>query len=140
MNKFLDNRMTIYEYGNPTADVVLIQLVGDHDLHDIENEITEIRNLINKDFRFIVVKVNNWYQELTPWKASAVFGNESFGDGAWQTLEKLLKICTDKNKTYYIGGYSLSGLLHYGHRVKRIYFMVLQQHPLRFGSLDLLNI
>ena len=35
MNKFLDNRMTIYEYGNPTADVVLIQLVGDHDLHDI---------------------------------------------------------------------------------------------------------
>ena len=41
MNKFLDNRMTIYEYGNPTADVVLIQLVGDHDLHDIENEITE---------------------------------------------------------------------------------------------------
>ena len=55
MNKFLDNRMTIYEYGNPTADVVLIQLVGDHDLHDIENEITEIRNLINKDFRFIVV-------------------------------------------------------------------------------------
>ena len=42
MNKFLDNRMTIYEYGNPTADVVLIQLVGDHDLHDIENEITEI--------------------------------------------------------------------------------------------------
>lgn len=109
MNKFLDNRMTIYEYGNPTADVVLIQLVGDHDLHDIENEITEIRNLINKDFRFIVVKVNNWYQELTPWKAPAVFGNESFGDGAWQTLEKLLKICTDKNKTYYIGGYSLPG-------------------------------
>lgn len=134
MNKFLDNRMTIYEYGNPTADVVLIQLVGDHDLHDIENEITEIRNLINKDFRFIVVKVNNWYQELTPWKAPAVFGNESFGDGAWQTLEKLLKICTDKNKTYYIGGYSLPGFLHYGHRVKRIYFMVLQQHPLRFGS------
>ena len=67
MNKFLDNRMTIYEYGNPTADVVLIQLVGDHDLHDIENEITEIRNLINKDFRFIVVKVNNWYQELRLW-------------------------------------------------------------------------
>lgn len=35
--------------------------------------------------------------------------------GLGQTLEKLLKICTDKNKTYYIGGYSLSGFLHYGH-------------------------
>ena len=128
MNKFLDNRMTIYEYGNPTADVVLIQLVGDHDLHDIENEITEIRNLINKDFRFIVVKVNNWYQELTPWKAPAVFGNESFGDGAWKTRYIILEVIP------------FPGFLHYGHRVKRIYFMVLQQHPLRFGSLDLLNI
>lgn len=56
MNKFLDNRMTIYEYGNPTADVVFISQLGDHDLHDIENEITEIRNLINKDFRFIRCK------------------------------------------------------------------------------------
>ena len=133
MNKFLDNRMTIYEYGNPTADVVLIQLVGDHDLHDIENEITEIRNFINKDFRFIVVKVNNWYQELTPWKAPAVFQTKA-GDGAWQTLEKLLKICTDKNKTYYIGGYSLPAFCIMGIKAKRIYFMVLQQHPLRFGS------
>ena len=132
--------MTIYEYGNPEAEVVLIQPVGDHDLPEIENEVMEIGKLVNEDFQFIAVKVDSWNQELTPWKAPAVFGNENFGDGAWQTLKEILKICTDKNKIYYIGGYSLSGLLHYGHRVKRIYFMVLQQHPLRFGSLDLLNI
>lgn len=102
--------MTIYEYGNPKAEVVLIQPVGDHDLPEIENEVMEIRKLVSEDFQFIAVKVDNWNQELTPWKAPAVFGNENFGDGAWQTLKEILKICTDKNKIYYIGGYSLSGL------------------------------
>ena len=102
--------MTIYEYGNPAAEVVLIQPVGDHDLSEIENEITEIRKLRDEDFQFIAVKVDNWNQELTPWEVPAVFGNENFGDGADQTLEEILKICMDKSKTYYIGGYSLSGL------------------------------
>lgn len=131
--------MTIYEYGNPEAEVVLIQPVGDHDLPEIENEVMEIGKLVNEDFQFIAVKVDSWNQELTPWKAPAVFGNENFGDGAWQTLKEILKICTDKNKIYYIGGYSLPGFLHYGHRVKRIYFMVWQQPLLLFGFLDLLN-
>ena len=74
--------MTIYEYGNPEAEVVLIQPVGDHDLPEIENEVMEIGKLVNKDFQFIAVKVDSWNQELTPWKAPAVFGNENFGDGA----------------------------------------------------------
>ena len=93
--------MTIYEYGNPEAEVVLIQPVGDHDLPEIENEVMEIGKLVNEDFQFIAVKVDSWNQELTPWKAPAVFGNENFGDGAWQTLKEILKICTDKNKIYY---------------------------------------
>ena len=45
--------MTIYEYGNPEAEVVLIQPVGDHDLPEIENEVMEIGKLVNKDFQFI---------------------------------------------------------------------------------------
>ena len=102
--------MMIYKYGNPDAKVVLIQPVGDHNLPEIENEIAEIRKLVNENFRFIAVKIDNWNQELTPWKASAVFENANFGDGAEQTLKEILKICTDKNKIYYIGGYSLSGL------------------------------
>ena len=74
-----DDRMTIYEYGNPEAEVVLIQPVGDHDLPEIENEVMEIGKLVNEDFQFIAVKVDSWNQELTPWKAPAVFGNENFG-------------------------------------------------------------
>ena len=96
--------MTIYEDGNPDADTVLIQLTGDHELSVLENEVWEIRKRTSIDFRFLAAKVDDWNHELSPWKAPAVFGNEDFGD------EQILSLCTDKSKTYYIGGYSLSGL------------------------------
>lgn len=100
----------IYEYGNPDADNVLIQLTGEHELSVLENEVEEIRKRTSIGFRFIAAKVDDWNHELSPWKAPAVFGNEDFGDGAARTLEQILTLCTDKSKTYYIGGYSLSGL------------------------------
>ena len=36
--------MHVYRYGNAEADIVLIQLVGDHDISEIEDETVEIRN------------------------------------------------------------------------------------------------
>ena len=68
--------MDIYEYGNEQASVVLIEMVGEHNLPGIEQKIIEIRRLIDMDFRFIAVKVNNWNQDLSPWNAEAVFGTE----------------------------------------------------------------
>ncbi len=35
--------MLTYEYGNPVSSVVLLQMVDDHDLDVIENEIAEIK-------------------------------------------------------------------------------------------------
>ena len=105
-----DKEMDIYEYGSSLAPVVLIQMVGEHDLPGVEREITEIRRLTNMDFQFIAVKVNNWNQDLSPWNAAVVFGKEEFGNGAKDTLEVLMKLCTDTNKCYYIGGYSMAGL------------------------------
>ena len=102
--------MTIYEYGNPDADTVLIQLTGDHEVSVLKNEVEEIRKRTSTDFRLIAAKVDDWNYELSPWKAPAVFGNEDFGDGAVRTLEQILTLCTDKSRTYYIGGYSLAGL------------------------------
>ena len=74
--------MTIYEYGTPDADTVLIQLTGDHELSVLENEVEEIRKRTSIDFRFIAAKVDDWNYELSPWKAPAVFGNEDFGVAA----------------------------------------------------------
>ena len=105
-----DKEMDIYEYGSSLASIVLIQMVGEHDLPGVEREITEIRRLTDMDFQFIAVKVNNWSQDLSPWNAAAVFGKEEFGNGAKDTLEVLMKLCTDTNKCYYIGGYSMAGL------------------------------
>ncbi|WP_295213370.1 alpha/beta hydrolase-fold protein [Ruminococcus sp.] len=102
--------MTLHQYSDPTADIVLIQPVGDHDMPEIENEVAEIKKLTSADFHLIAVKVDDWNSELSPWDAPAVFGNEGFGSGAADTLAEILKLCTDKSKTYYIGGYSLAGL------------------------------
>lgn len=102
--------MTLYKYGNSNADIVFIQPIGDHDLPEMEHEVAEIRKQIPFDFQLIAVKVAHWNHDLSPWHASAVFGNEDFGDGAPQTLTEILKLCSDKTKTYYIGGYSLAGL------------------------------
>ena len=60
--------MTIYEYGNPDADTVLIQLTGDHELSVLKNEVEEIRKRTSTDFRLIAAKVDDWNYELSPWK------------------------------------------------------------------------
>lgn len=102
--------MEIYEYGNPAADIVLIQPVDEHDLEGIENEAAIIADDCGKEFRLIAVKINDWNKDLSPWEAPAVFGKKDFGKGASDTLSELFKLCSDRSKTYYIGGYSLAGL------------------------------
>ena len=97
-------------YGSPEAKTVLIQMVDDHDLEGMESETAEIKKLTDEDFCLIAIKVQNWNADLSPWRATAVFGREDFGDGADDTLKEVLKICTDQDKTYIIGGYSLAGL------------------------------
>ena len=102
--------MITYEYGNPEADTVLIQPTGEHEMASLENEVREIEKRTSKEFRFIATKVENWNDDLSPWKASAVFKTEDFCGGASKTLENIIALCADKNRKYYIGGYSLAGL------------------------------
>ena len=71
--------MQIINYGNPSASIVLIQPVDNHDLEEIETEINEIKKLVKSDFQLIAVKVNRWQCDLSPWKSPAVFGREDFG-------------------------------------------------------------
>lgn len=132
--------MTYHYYGDKNADIVLIQPVGDHDLPEIENEVAEIKKLTSVDFQLIAVKVEDWNRELSPWEAPAVFGNEGFGNGAEDTLAEILTICSDKSKNYYIGGYSLAGLLPCGRRFKRRNFQALRRLLRRCGFLILWGI
>lgn len=102
--------MKIFEYGDPGASVVLIHPVDDHDLSFLDGEIKMIKSLTDADFRLVAFKVNDWNSDLSPWKSPPVFGKVGFGDGAKATLDEILDTVRDKTKTYYIGGYSLSGL------------------------------
>lgn len=100
----------VYEYGDPASVRILIQPVDDHDLAGIENEAKTISELAGGEFRLIAVKIEDWNRDLSPWEAPPVFGKEAFGGGAAETLAEFLKLCDDKSKRYYIGGYSLAGL------------------------------
>lgn len=99
-----------YTYGNPDADTVLIQMIDDHDLKGIETEAEEIRDRTNRDFFLMGIKVKSWNDDLSPWEASAVFAKEGFSGRAGDTLDELMPLCADRNRTYYIGGYSLAAL------------------------------
>ena len=101
--------MEIIRYGDTSAGRVLIQLTEEHELEYLEGESARIGETAD-DFCLTAVKVDNWNQDLSPWQAPAVFGNEDFGNGAAKTLETVLDICSDSSKKYYIGGYSLAGL------------------------------
>ena len=107
MNPGTDN---IIEYGNPDADIILIQPTGEHEQRGLADEVALIKDMSDTDFRFIGYMVKDWNRDLSPWKAPAVFGNEAFGDGAADTLSGILKLCTDNDKKYFLGGYSLAGL------------------------------
>ena len=102
--------METFCLGNPKAQKVLIQPVDEHDLGALESEFGIIKSLTDTDFYLIAAKVGNWNKDLSPWKAPAVFGSEDFGEGAGDFLKALLPLCSDRQKTYYIGGYSLAGL------------------------------
>lgn len=100
--------MTVY--GDPNAPIVLIQMVDGHDLEGMENEVAEIRRLTGVDFCLRAFRVRSWNVDLSPWPAPPVFGDQGFGSGAADTLAGVLERCTDSDKTYIIGGYSLAGL------------------------------
>ena len=102
--------MTRLEYGNQESSNVLIQMADDHDLSVLESEVKTITERAGDDFYLVALKVNDWNRDLSPWKAPAVFGSEAFGEGAEETLSKVLAELNDPGKKYYIGGYSLAGL------------------------------
>ncbi len=102
--------MIIQEFGNPESTMVLVQPVDDHDMAVMDGEVTALMEMEGDSFHLITVKVNDWNHDLSPWKAPAVFGNDDFGDGAENMLNEILRLTGDRDKAYYIGGYSLAGL------------------------------
>ena len=131
--------MTVYDYGNPNAAIVLVQPVDDHDMAGLEAEVAEIQRLTDKEFRLLAVKVNDWNRDLSPWQAPAVFGNDDFGDGAKETLAGILKLCQEEGKVYYLGDIHWQLCSPFGQPTRQISLRALLQPLPPCGSRALLT-
>ena len=106
-------------YGETHAEYLLFQMTGEHELQSIDNEVAAIAQGAAHPFLFATVPVKNWNDELSPWEAPAVWGKESFGGKAGDTLRFLTEQVIPTLKQQYplpenikiiLGGYSLAGL------------------------------
>ena len=102
--------MDIVDFGMPDADRVCVQLSDEHEAAFLESEAAKIAEMFHGDFCLRVITVDDWNRDLSPWEAPAVFGDEPFGGQGAAALKRVLSECTDRDKKYYIGGYSLAGL------------------------------
>ncbi len=104
--------MKLLEYGDQTAETVLLQAVDDHDMEYIKEQVRLIGEMTDVPFCLRAVKVGSWNRDLSPWEAPAVFGSEGFRGGAPDFLEAFIDItgAGEAGRRYIIGGYSLSGL------------------------------
>jgi hypothetical protein len=87
--------METYTFGDINADMVLLQAVDDHDLEGLDNEVKLIGEMTDSPFCLRALRVDNWNNDLSPWKAPAVFGDEDFGGGADIFLKKFIRLVDD---------------------------------------------
>ena len=109
----------IITFINENSEYLLIQFVDEHDIEVLENEYKNICDSVSVPFSLVAIKVNSWNDELSPWVAPAVFGNQNFGGCADETLRLFTEELLPKIKSEYvfcdetkliIGGYSLAAL------------------------------
>ena len=102
-------------FGDCSSDALLIQPIGEHNLETMDSEVDLIEELSGgKDFTMAML-LTDWNQDLPPWGAPAMRGEEPFGEGAPDTLafvqEHLIpEVSIDGEQEIYLGGYSLAGL------------------------------
>ena len=105
-------------YGEAHAEYLLLQMTGEHELQSMESEVAAIAQSAHH-FLFAAIPVKSWNDALSPWEAPAVWGKQSFGGKAADTLRFLTEqvIPTLKqqfrlpeNVKIILGGYSLAGL------------------------------
>ena len=100
-------------------ELLLVQPVDYNDMEVLDNEVAIIESRTAKPFSLVTFEVKDWFGELTPWPAPAVFGNIPFGDGAENTLSFITdvllpelrkrQIYDEETMKSLIGGYSLAG-------------------------------
>lgn len=108
---------TVYTDSEPKY--LLIQPADARELEFFEKEIEYIKSLSDVPFAFAAFEITDWNNELSPWTAPPVFGSETFGYGAAETLayieqhlipEVSRRLSLDACAPVILGGYSLAAL------------------------------
>ena len=109
--------MKVNYQGNRDAKIVLLQIIGEHELPLLEDELSHIKAVTQStDFLFITVQVDSWNDDLSPWVAEPIFGDAAFAGNAEKLLiriknEVIVPLLSDhQDIKIFAGGYSLAGL------------------------------
>ena len=112
-----DRKCVVYKTGQP--ELLLLQPIDNYNMEALDNEVAIIESQTMKPFVLVALEVKDWFGELTPWTAPAVYGNVPFGDGAEKTLSFITDVLIpelQKRQIFdavtmkcLIGGYSLAG-------------------------------
>mgnify|MGYP000385164405 FL=1 len=129
--------MHVYRYGNMGADIVLIQLAGNHDISEIKDEVAEIQHLTSMDFELIAVKLmigirNCPHGRLLPYLEMKILETERYRH--WKRFCYYVQI---KVKRIILGDILFQGCFHYGLPVRQICSPELRQHRRLSGFRDL---
>ena len=102
-----------------SAEVMLIQPADISSLEHMDKLTAELDERSGKPYILVTFAVTEWNNELSPWESPAVFGKDSFGGGAEETLAYVTQSLLPYIREHYkesehlpviIGGYSLAAL------------------------------
>lgn len=118
-SEFILDGRTCLVWSHDAPDALLVEPVDRRDLDFIGRELDFLEGHSERPFALAAFIVEDWNVELSPWPADPVFGRDSFGDGAGQTLrfiedslipEVLSRRPALAGKEFILGGYSLAAL------------------------------
>ena len=109
--------MQVNYQGNRDAKIVLLQIIGEHELPLLEEELSHIKAITHiTDFLFVTVQVDSWNDDLSPWPAAPIFGEAGFAGNAEKLLTRIKNeviaplSSVRQDIKIFAGGYSLAGL------------------------------
>lgn len=102
----------------PSPAVLIVMAAGEEETSATDHITNVLSSSLDSDYALLIFQVKDWNKDLSPWEAPPVFGKESFGCGAEQTLSDILRYIDDcvaavpslNDIPAILCGYSLAGL------------------------------
>lgn len=117
--EFVIDNINCITYISENPKYLLIQAVDENDIKVLDKQMELLQAEVKEPIFMLAFKVNNWNNDLSPWKMPAIFGKDDFGGLGEVTLKFVENTLLphvfseyklDKGIKKILGGYSLAGL------------------------------